>query len=92
MHSKTVRWLIFLALSVVLAPIIVFNGGFLVVGDYVGEDGFLGFLATIYGAAMGGSVSAWAVLLAPFAILLIWTLVAWSWQAASPSPAAQTQA
>ena len=92
MRSKTVRWLIFLALSIVLAPIIVFNSGFLLVGDYAGDNGFLGFLATIYGAALRGSLSAWAVLLAPFAILLIWAVVGRSWQAASITPAEQTQA
>ena len=80
MRSKPVRWLIYLALSIVLAPIILFNSGFLLVGDYAGDRGFLGFLTTIYGAAMAGTFSAWFVLLAPFALLLIWAVVRWSWQ------------
>ena len=81
MQNTIVRWLICILLSMVLAPVMVFLSGFLMVGDYAGDNGFLGFTKTIYGAALTGKLSAWMVLLAPLLVLLTWVAVKWLWNA-----------
>ena len=78
MQNKAVRWIIYTALSIVVAPAIVFNAGFLLVGDYEGDSGFLG---AIYAAAMSGSMSAWTVLLSPILAVVIWLTVIKNWRA-----------
>lgn len=92
MRSKPLRWLIYTLLSIVLAPVIVFNSGLVLAGDYEGESGFLGFVGSLYAAAAGGRFSAWVVLLAPVLILLIWATVRWHWTKAASyaEPAAET--
>jgi hypothetical protein len=90
MQNKAVRWIIYTALSIVVAPAIVFNAGFLLVGDYEGDSGFLGFFGAIYGAAMSGSVSAWTVLLGPILAVVIWLTVIKSWQALAEKSAPAT--
>jgi len=81
MENKAVRWIIYTALSIVVAPTIIFNAGFLLVGDYEGDSGFLGFLGAIYAAAMSGSMSAWTVLLSPILAVVIWLTVIKNWRA-----------
>lgn len=75
MQNKAVRWIIYTALSIVIAPTIVFIAGFLLVGNYEGDSGFLGFLGAIYAAAISGSMSAWTVLLGPILAVVIWLTV-----------------
>lgn len=92
MQNKAVRWIIYTALSIVIAPTIVFNAGFLLVGNYEGDSGFLGFLGAIYAAAMSGSMSAWTVLLGPILAVVIWLTVIKNWRAlAEKSVPATTQ-
>ena len=85
MPNKLVRWLVYTGLSIVISPIIVFNSGLLLVGDYAGENGLVGFLGQVFGAALTGSLSAWVVLLGPVLLLLIWLSVYQAWQAIPPN-------
>jgi hypothetical protein len=90
MNNKLVRWLAYFGLSVVIAPIIVFNAGLLLVGEYEGENGLFGFLSTVYGAALSGSLSAWLLLLGPIIVVLIWMCVYWAWRSLAPAAASGT--
>lgn len=85
MNNRLLKWLAYLGLSIVIAPIIVFNAGLLLVGDYMGENGFFGFIARVYGDAFSGSLSAWLLLLGPILVVLIWLGVYWAWQSLAPA-------
>jgi len=65
-------------LSFVLVPVVAYIGGSLVVGDYEGQTGLLGYLVAIFGAALRGRWLAWTLILAPVMIVTIWTLVVWA--------------
>ena len=58
MDNKYLRWLSYAGLSVVISPALVYGAGLLLVGEYEGENGFMGFLGDIYGAALTGELSA----------------------------------
>jgi len=64
-----------LLLSVLLVPVLAYIGGSLVVGDYEGNSGMLGYLLSIYGDAARGRWLAWILILAPVLIIATWTLV-----------------
>ena len=64
-----------LLLSFVIVPICAFIGGTLVVGDYEGESGLLGYLIAIFSDASRGRWLAWIMILAPVLIVGTWYLV-----------------
>jgi hypothetical protein len=63
-------------LGFVLVPVCAYVGGSLVVGDYEGDSGLLGYLVAIFGDALRGRWLAWVMILAPLLLVGIWTLVA----------------
>jgi hypothetical protein len=80
MNNRSMRWLAYVALSIVISPLIVFNAGLLLVGEYLGEGGIMGFLGGVYGDALRFSLSAWIILLGPVLLVLIWLGVRRIWQ------------
>lgn len=91
MQNKYLRWLTYAGVSVLIAPVIVFNAGMLLVGEYEGETGFMGFLGDIYGAALTGELSAWLILLGPVLLGVIWIAVFWAWRKLPQGPYSQAQ-
>ncbi len=77
MNKMAARWAVLILLCIVLVPALVFFGGMLLVGPYAGEGGFTGLMGHIYGDAIGGSATAWFLLLAPLIIVLIWAGCIW---------------
>jgi len=77
MSAKLRRWLLMLALSILLVPIAVFLGGQLLAGPYAGEGGIFGMMWNIYRDALSGHLSAWILLLAPVLLFLIWVSAFW---------------
>ncbi|MFQ5636227.1 MAG: hypothetical protein ACE5G3_12970 [Gammaproteobacteria bacterium] len=65
-----------LLLSFMLIPVCAYVAGSLVVGDYEGPSGLLGYLIAIYGDALNGRWLAWTLILTPLLILAIWAIVA----------------
>ena len=65
-----------LFLSFLIVPVCAFIGGAIVVGDYEGPSGLLGYLAAIYGDALRGRWLAWVLILAPVLIVGLWAIVA----------------
>ncbi len=61
-----------LLLSFVLVPVCAFIGGSLVVGEYEGASGLLGYLVTIFRDALRGRWLAWLLILAPVLIVGTW--------------------
>ena len=80
MQNKLIKWLVYTGLSIVISPIIVFNSGLLLVGDYAGENGLRGFLSLVFGDAVTGSLAAWVELLGPILFVLIWLGAHQAWQ------------
>ena len=64
-----------LLLSFLIVPVCAYFGGLLVVGDYEGESGLLGYLISIYGDALRGRWLAWMLVLAPALIIGGWALL-----------------
>jgi uncharacterized membrane protein len=77
MRNTAVRWAILILLCIIAVPAMVFFGGMALVGPYAGEGGFMGLLGHIYGDALGGSATAWFLLLAPLLVALIWVACLW---------------
>ena len=65
-----------LLLSFLIVPVCAFVGGLIVVGDYEGQSGLLGYMAAIYGDALRGRWLAWILILAPILIVGLWTIIA----------------
>lgn len=61
-----------LLLSLVIVPVCAFIGGSLVVGDYEGQSGLLGYLVAIGRDALDGRWMAWVLILAPLLLIAIW--------------------
>ena len=66
------RWLYLLAFCLFGVPTIVYWVGGLLAGPYEGERGILGMMATIYGDALTGHLSALVLLFAPVILIGIW--------------------
>jgi len=64
-----------LLLSFAIVPVCAFVGGSIVVGDYEGASGLLGYLTAIYGDALKGRWLAWLLILAPVLIIGCWTVI-----------------
>jgi len=67
-----------LLLSFVLVPVTAYIGGSVVVGDYEGQSGLLGYLVAIFGDALRGRWLAWLLILAPVLLVTIWALIVWT--------------
>ncbi len=63
-----------LGLSFVLVPVCAYIGGSLVVGDYEGASGLLGYLVAIFRDALRGRWLAWLLILAPVLVVGTWLL------------------
>ena len=66
-----------LLLSFVIVPVCAFVGGSLVVGDYEGTSGLLGYLSAIFSDALEGRWLAWILILAPLLIVATWSVSIW---------------
>lgn len=77
MGTKVKRWLIYTALCIVLVPVFVFIGGWILAGPYEGNAGIFGLMFFIYGDALTLDLSAWVLLLSPLLLVLIWRCVFW---------------
>lgn len=64
--------LLALLLSLVLVPVCAYIGGSLVVGEYEGASGLLGYLVAIFRDALRGRWLAWLLILAPVLIVGTW--------------------
>lgn len=64
-----------LFLSFLIVPVCAFVGGTIVVGDYEGPTGLLGYLTAIYGDALQGRWLAWILILAPVLIVGFWAII-----------------
>lgn len=64
-----------LLLSFLIVPVCAFVGGLIVVGDYEGQSGLLGYMGAIYGDALRGRWLAWMLILAPILIVGLWTII-----------------
>ena len=60
--------------SMVVVPLCAYLGGSIVVGDYEGQSGLLGYLGAIYGDALSGRWYAWILILAPALIIATWAI------------------
>lgn len=67
-------------LGAVIAPVAVYLFGILIIAPYEGEGRLLGFLGSVYGDALAGEASAWALLLSPAALILTWWAVGRLWR------------
>jgi len=67
-----------LLLSFVLVPVFAYIGGSLVVGDYEGQSGLLGYLVAIFGDALRGRWLAWILILSPVLIVTTWMILIWA--------------
>ncbi|MDP6436477.1 MAG: hypothetical protein QF790_00425 [Gammaproteobacteria bacterium] len=77
MHAAIKRWLIYASLCVVMVPIFVFVGGWILAGPYEGRVGVFGLMFHIYGDALSVDLSAWVLLLSPLLLILIWRCTLW---------------
>jgi hypothetical protein len=70
-------WLIPALLCIVVVPVLVFLGGWLLAGPYEGNGGVFGLMATIYKDALLADPAAWILLLSPLLLLAIWRCCFW---------------
>ena len=73
MDQSLRNWIIAAAASILLVPVAVFLGGWLLVGPYEGEAGLLGLTLAIYRDALLLDGGAWLLLLAPVLLAALWT-------------------
>jgi hypothetical protein len=77
MGSLLKDWLIIALLCVILVPILVFLGGWVVAGPYEGNGGIFGLMGTIYKDALLADLAAWVLLLSPLLLFAIWRCCFW---------------
>ncbi|MFW2403142.1 MAG: hypothetical protein ACN4GT_00160 [Gammaproteobacteria bacterium] len=84
--------LLALLLSFAIVPVFAFIGGSIVVGEYEGSSGLLGYLMAIYGDALKGRWLAWLLILSPVLIIGCWTLILklLRYSKQTPTPAAES--
>jgi len=76
--AKSIKgWLIVALLCVIIVPVLVFLGGWLLAGPYEGDGGIFGLMATIYADALLADLSALLLLLSPLLLLAIWRCSFW---------------
>ncbi|HJP05677.1 MAG: hypothetical protein QF789_09580 [Gammaproteobacteria bacterium] len=77
MGTAIKRWLKYGLLCVLMVPVVVFLGGWLLAGPYEGNAGLFGLMFLIYGDALSADLSAWVLLMSPLLLVLIWRCTLW---------------
>ncbi len=75
LNARVSAIFLLLLVSFVLLPAIVYFVGGIVVGEYEGSSGLLGFIGSIYADAARGRWIAWALLTSPILWVATWVLV-----------------
>jgi predicted Na+-dependent transporter len=75
LKPRTRAVIVLLLVSFILLPLIVYVVGRIVVGDYEGSSGLLGFVGSIYADAARGRWVAWALLGSPALCVATWAIV-----------------
>jgi hypothetical protein len=75
LKPRTTAVIVLLLVSFILLPLIVYVVGRIVVGDYEGSSGLLGFIGSIYADAARGRWVAWALLGSPALWVATWAIV-----------------
>jgi hypothetical protein len=73
-----------LVCGLLLLPALAYFSGTALVGPYEGDSGLLSFLTSIYADALNGKPIAWALLVFPSAVVVIWAGVS-AWRRRIPS-------
>lgn len=64
-----------LVLSMLLLPVCAYVAGVLVVGEYEGPSGLLGYFRAVFADALLGRWMAWILIMAPVMIVALWAIV-----------------
>ncbi len=79
LRRSAITILIIIAAGAVIAPALVYAVGSLL-GPYEGPNGFIGFLADVYGDALHGKLAAVGLLLSPAAFVFSWWVIVLAWR------------
>jgi uncharacterized membrane protein len=72
MNYRPTGWLLYVLLSFLTVPVLVYIFGRLLAGPYEGKFGLLGLMGNLFGDALLAKPGAWLILLAPLILVAIW--------------------